>query len=75
MTVTMVSANNSDRSPDSTGSTRTEFLVGIGVGTLRMADRPDEVHTESIAKNELRKWGKLPSHPTPQVIAESPRCA
>jgi len=73
MTVTMVSANNSDRSPDSTGSTRTEFLVGIGVGTLRMADRPDEIYTKSIAKNEIEKWAPpIASHAA--VIAESPRC-
>jgi hypothetical protein len=71
--VTMASANYSDRSSNSTGSTRTEFLVGMGMRTLRMADGPGEIYTKSIAKNEIEKWAPpIASHAA--VIAESPRC-
>lgn len=50
------------------GVSQDTFLAAAwaGVRTLRMADGPDEVHTESIAKNELRKWAKPPARSTPQ---------
>jgi len=39
------------------GVSQDTFLAGAwaNVRTLRLADGPDEVHTESIAKNELQK--------------------
>jgi acyl-CoA dehydrogenase len=48
------------------GVSQDTFLAGAwaNVRTLRLADGPDEVHTESIAKLELRKW----STPQPQSL-------
>jgi acyl-CoA dehydrogenase len=45
------------------GVSQDTFLAGAwaNVRTLRLADGPDEVHTESIARGELRKWGPPPS--------------
>jgi acyl-CoA dehydrogenase len=42
------------------GVSQDTFLAAAwaNVRTLRLADGPDEVHTESIAKLELRKWGR-----------------
>jgi len=42
------------------GVSQDTFLASwwASVRTLRLADGPDEVHTESIAKWELGKWGK-----------------
>jgi acyl-CoA dehydrogenase len=44
------------------GVSQDTFLASAwaNVRTLRLADGPDEVHTESIAKLELRKWGTSP---------------
>ncbi|HYL63875.1 MAG TPA: acyl-CoA dehydrogenase family protein [Candidatus Methylomirabilis sp.] len=45
------------------GVSQDTFLASAwaNVRTLRLADGPDEVHTESIAKWELRKWDKSKS--------------
>ena len=42
------------------GVSQDTFLAGAwaSVRTLRLADGPDEVHTEAIAKLELGKWAK-----------------
>ena len=49
------------------GVAQDTFLAGAwaGVRTLRLADGPDEVHTEAIAKHELRKWGKPAAQSAP----------
>jgi acyl-CoA dehydrogenase len=43
------------------GVSQDTFLAAAwaNVRTLRLADGPDEVHTESIAKLELRKWSEF----------------
>jgi len=45
------------------GISQDTFLAGAWANarTLRLADGPDEVHTESIAKLELQKWGVPPT--------------
>jgi acyl-CoA dehydrogenase len=46
------------------GVSQDTFLAAAwaNVRTLRLADGPDEVHTESIAKMELRKWSAADTH-------------
>ncbi len=46
------------------GVAQDTFLAGAwaSVRTLRLADGPDEVHTEAVAKLELEKWGKPRVH-------------
>ena len=50
------------------GVSQDTFLASAwaNVHTLRLADGPDEVHTESIAKWELGKWAKPKSQSTLQ---------
>src|ERR1700693_5728835 len=48
------------------GVSQDTFLAGAwaNVRTLRLADGPDEVHTEAVAKLELRNWS------VPQALAD-----
>jgi acyl-CoA dehydrogenase len=48
------------------GVSQDTFLAAAwaNVRTLRLADGPDEVHTESVAKLELRKWAPAEGKPT-----------
>ena len=47
------------------GVSQDTFLAGAwaNVRTLRLADGPDEVHIEAIAKHELARWSAKPAKP------------
>jgi acyl-CoA dehydrogenase len=57
--------NRSIQAHGGAGVSQDTFLAAAwaGVRALRLADGPDEVHIEAIAKQELRRWSKPPAHP------------
>jgi acyl-CoA dehydrogenase len=54
------------------GVSQDTFLAAAwaGVRTLRLADGPDEVHTEAIAKLELKKWEPPEAQTAKQRVAQ-----